>query len=379
MKNVLHLCESSSTGGAESVLISIVEGLDKKRYRSQVCLLSDGWLKRELDRRGIDNAIVSQPHSVDPAWLYRIYRLLKDRKIHVMHSHEFATNVYASFLSRLTGIPLVATIHGKNYYGDRWRRRAAYRFVARHSSMTVVSADLKRFVAETIGITPARLHVVHNGIDISRYDLGDQHRAVRAELGVSDRQRVIGTVGNLFAVKGQTYLLKACREVQRVFHDFVLLIAGEGDQLEPLRREASELGLAHNVRFLGFRNDVPLLLQAIDVFALPSLSEGLPLCILEAMAVRKPVVATNVGGVAEVVDEGLTGYLVPPRNPQAMAEKLISLLSNPRAAANMGEIGRRKVEEGFRLEKMVRQYESMYDGLLARLNSEDTAASAMCS
>lgn len=364
MKNVLHLCESSNTGGAESMLISLVEGLDKDRYRSLVCLLSDGWLKGELEKRRIETVVIPQPRSLDLPWLFRAHRLLRDRGIHVMHSHEFATNVYASLLSRVTGIPTVATAHGKNYYPEKWRRRAAYRFAARNSVMVAVSEDLKRFLAQRVGIPAGSIRVVHNGIDLARYAVHERNHAVRAELGIGTGRRLIGTVGNLFAVKGQTYLLKACKAVAGAFPDFVLLVAGEGEQLGPLEKEASDLGIAGNVRFLGFRDDVPSLLQAMEVFVLPSLSEGLPLSVLEALALQKPVVATNVGGIPEIVEDGVTGYLVPPEDPEALADRILRLLRDPRLAAGMGRAGRNRVEEAFGLEQMIRNYQSLYDGVL---------------
>jgi len=366
MKNVLHLCESSETGGAESMLISLVEGLDKNRYRSLVCLLSDGWLKVELEKRGIDTLVVPQPHSIDFHWLFRVYRLLRDRAIDIMHAHEFATNVYASVLSTVTGIPVIATAHGKNYYSDKWRRRAAYRFVARQSVMVAVSNDLKRFLTERIGIPPGSIRVVHNGIDLERYAVGKEGTAVRDELGIGADQPVVGTVGNLFAVKGQTYLLRACKLVAGVFPGFLLLIAGEGEQLALLEREASELGIGANVKFLGFRDDVPSLLRAMDVFVLPSLSEGLPLSILEALALQKAVVATNVGGIPEIVQNGVTGFLVPPKDLEALAEKIILLLRDPQKAADIGRAGRAKVEEGFRLGQMVGQYQALYEDQLSK-------------
>jgi sugar transferase (PEP-CTERM/EpsH1 system associated) len=363
MKNVLHLCESSSTGGAESVLINLAQGLDRDRYRSLVCLLSEGWLKRELDRRRIETLVIPQPRSLDVPWLLRVRQLLRERGIHVMHSHEFATNVYASFLSRLTGIPTIATTHGKNYYAGKWRRRAAYRFAARNSVMVAVSEDLKRFMAERVGIPPGRIRVVHNGIDLRRYAGGGADRALRAQLGIGPQQRVIGTVGNLFSVKGQTYLLQACKTVAGAFPDLVLLVAGEGEQLGPLEREAAALGVSGNVRFLGFRDDVPALLQAMEVFVLPSLSEGLPLSVLEALALERPVVATNVGGMPEIVQDGVTGYLVPPADPGALADRILRLLRDARSAAQMGRAGRKRVEAGFGLEQMIGEYQSLYDAV----------------
>lgn len=365
MKNVLHLCESSDTGGAESMLVSLVDGLDKTRYRSLVCLLSEGWLNGQLEKRRIETVVIPQPYSFDFPWLFRAYRLLRERSIDVMHSHEFATNVYASLLSRVTGIPVITTVHGKNYYGERGRRRLAYRFVARQSRMVAVSQDLKRFLMQRVAIPSDRIRVVHNGIDLGRYAVqAENHRSVRNDLGIGPDQRVIGTVGNLFAVKGQVYLLRACQAVARTFPDFVLLVAGEGDQLGALEKEASDLGIANNVKFLGFREDVPVLLQAMDIFVLPSLSEGLPLSVLEALSLQKPVVATNVGGIPEIVEDGVTGFLVPPKNPDALAKAILQMLQHPRIAADMGQAGRKRVEEDFGLAKMLREYQSLYEEAL---------------
>ena len=183
MKNVLHLCESSNTGGAESVLLSIVDNLDKSHYKSSVCLLTDGWLKTQLDKRQIETVVIPQPHSFDLLWLFRLYRLLKDRCIHVMHSHEFATNVQAILVSAVTGIQAITTAHGKNYYGDRLRRRMAYRFVARQSQMVAVSEDLKRFLTQRIAIPPESIRVVHSGIDVRCYEVSGGNHTVGRSLG----------------------------------------------------------------------------------------------------------------------------------------------------------------------------------------------------
>lgn len=362
MKNVLHLCESSETGGAESVLISIAECLDRSKYASIVCLLSEGWVTQQLDKRGIENIVIPQPRSLDLGWLAKALGLLKRRRIDVMHSHEFATNAYAAILSRVSGTPFVATVHGKNHYADRWRRRAGYRYAARHGTMVPVSEDLKKFLVEQLGIPANLLHVVHNGIDLERYRPERTGADVRLELGIRPDQPVVGTVGNLFAVKGQIYLLRALAKVVAAVPDVVLLLAGEGDQIEALQREVGGLGLQGHVRFLGFRSDVPRLLEAFDVFVLPSLSEGLPLSILEALAYEKPVVASNVGGVSEIIEDGVSGLLVPPMDRDALADKVVQVLKQPALSASLGKAGRRRVESDFSLEQMLWNYDRLYEG-----------------
>ncbi|MCI0557585.1 MAG: glycosyltransferase [Nitrososphaera sp.] len=361
MKNVFHLIETSGPGGAEKMLISLAGNLDRSRYRSYACLLKDGWLNTQLQRLGIETILVPQRRSLDFRWLLRLSRVLKERSIRVMHAHEFAMNVYGSLLSKMTGIPIIATVHGKNYYWVKWRRRLAYKFVARQSAMVAVSEDLKRFLREYVDIHPDNITVVHNGIDVQSYAVSDRAHATRKELGINGNQPVIGTVGNLYAVKGQMYLLKACSAVAKVFPNFVLLVAGRGDYLGSLEETARNIGIGANVKFLGFREDVPALLQTMDIFILPSISEGLPLSALEAMASGKPVVASNVGGIPEVVKDGVTGYLVSPKDPEALADKILLLLRHPELAVDLGRSGRKRVEDSFSLEKMVERYQSLYE------------------
>ena len=363
MKNILHLTEVWDTGGAENVFISLVENLDKTRYNSDVCLLRNGWLKTQLDRRGVETLVIPQHRSFDFPWLYQLVKLLRRRSIDVIHAHEFAMNVYGALLSRITGIPNVTTVHGKNYYCEKLRRRLGYRFAARQSIMVAVSEDLKQFLVKSTAIPPERIRVVPNGINLNRYLTNGEDATVRRELGIKAGSPVIGTVGNLFAVKGQIYLIRACRIVAKTFPDFVLLVAGEGEELTVLQTEAHDLGIQENVKFLGFREDVPSLLQAMDVFVLPSLSEGLPLSVLEAQALQKPVVASDVGGVPEVVEDGISGFLVPPKNPQALADKILLLLRNTQLATDLGKEGRKRVEQAFSLEHMIQEYQSLYEEL----------------
>ena len=361
MRNVLRPCESSNTGGAESVLIGLVERLDKNRYRSMVCLLSDGWLKVPLEKPQIETVVIPQPHSFDLPWLFRLRRLLKDRRVHTMHSHEFAANVYASFLSTVTGIPLIATAHGKNYYGERWRRRLAYRFVARQSLMVAVSYDLQGVSGPT-GRDPSGQHPGRAQWDRPQPLCDPGGRSCRSSGAWDQRGPTRDRHRRQFVRRERADILtEGMPGGGAHLPNFVLLVAGEGEQFDPLEKEAFDLGIADNVKFLGFRDDVPSLLQAMDVFALPSLSEGLPLSILEALALQKPVVATNVGGIPEIVEDGATGYLVPLRDPEALADKILLFLRDPRLAASIGQAGRKKVETAFGLEKMVRDYQSLYE------------------
>ncbi len=370
MKTILHLIETSGPGGAERMLISLVEALPKHEYRSLICLLKEGWLNDDLRRRGFETVIIPQPRTVDVNWLWAVCHLVRDRRVDLMHSHEFAMNTYASLVSLITGIPQIATVHGKNYYYKRWDRRLAYRFVARNGRMVAVSEDCRRFLSDNVGIPLENILTIYNGVSTERYEQSSPIRAeIRSALGVTMDQPVIGTVGNLYPVKGQTFLVQAMSMIVRHKPDCRLIIAGRGELESELRKEAQKLGIERNVLFLGYRADIPELLQAMDVFVLPSNSEGLSLSILEAMAAGKPVVATAVGGNPEIILDGKTGYLVSPGNVDALAERIMYLLENPTSARAIGQRSHVHVMQEFSLSRMVNEYLSQYGELLGGGNS----------
>jgi glycosyltransferase involved in cell wall biosynthesis len=361
-KRVLHLIETSGPGGAERVLINIVENLDRTRHESVICLLKEGWLAAQLRQRGFEPITIPQRKGHDPRWISQCVGLIRRKRIDVLHTHEFSMNTYGSVASWLTRVPMIATVHGKAYYGERWRRRMAYRLVARHAvQMVAVAEDIRRFLIDHVGATPGKLCTIYNGVDSKTVCTAADGERVRYELGISKATTVIGTIANLYPVKGHTFLLKAAAQVARVSPETVWLFAGRGSLLGQLQEEARQLGIVDKVRFLGFRNDAGALLQAMDLFVLPSLSEGLPVSILEAMAAGRPVVATNVGGNREVIVEGKTGFLVPPGDSGALASQMVALLADRQLAQRFGTEGHTRVRENFTLERMVSAYERLYE------------------
>jgi glycosyltransferase involved in cell wall biosynthesis len=360
VNTILHLIETCGPGGAERMLVGLVERLDRARYRSIICLQRDGWLRSELEKRGCETVILPQRGVLDVRWLSGVTRLIKQRGVSLMHTHEFAMNTYGTLVSILTRTPLVSTVHGKNYYPERWRRRVAYRWVARRAAMVAVSEDLNRFLRSRLGLGEREVVTLYNGVDADacrpRNGAG---RAIRSELGLAGRP-VVGTIGNLYSVKGHRYLLEAAALVAEAMPDAAFLVVGRGDLLAALQQTARALGVEERVFFLGYRPDVPGLLQAMDVFVLPSLSEGLPLSLLEAMGAGKPVVATAVGGIPEVVADGETGLLVPPADAGALAQGILRLLAHAELADRLGQRARLRAEERFSMTSMVRAYEALY-------------------
>lgn len=374
---VLHLSSSSGPGGAEAVVASVASALDASRYQSVVCLFRDGWLRERCEHLGLETHVLRMSGMLDLTWLRRIARLLRDRDVGVIHAHEFGANTYGTLAGWLAGVPVIATVHGRSYYGDARRRRLAYRVVSRAATMVTVSDDIKRFVVEQAGVSAARIHVIHNGIGCADpVDVAVQER-LRTELGIVHGTRVVAVVGSLYPVKGHRYLLDAVPAVLAACPSTVFLIAGRGEQEATLREQARRLGIETAVQFLGFRADVPALLAIADLFVLPSLSEGLSIAILEAMAAGKPVVSTRVGGNPELVVDGETGLLVESADAERLATAMTRLLSDPREARRLGQNSRRRVTDRFTTAAMVRAYEALYDAVLERSLPDPSRGSAV--
>jgi glycosyltransferase involved in cell wall biosynthesis len=262
-------------------------------------------------------------------------------------------------------------MHGRGYWTEARRRVAALR-LARLAGvkLVAVSGDIQRLL-ESQGLGPVRL--IPNGIDLNRAAGGERRRG-RTSLGLPESALVIGTVGNLYPVKGHRVLLEAAAKVSAPVH---VVIAGRGGEEEGLRRLAASLGIGSRVHLLGFRDDVPDLLAAADIYALPSFSEGQSLALLEAMAAGKPIVATAVGGNAEVLggegmgmdaarsrSAGPAGVLVPAGDADLLARALDGLLTDPNLARELGDAARARARREFSAEVMTSRYQALYDECL---------------
>jgi glycosyltransferase involved in cell wall biosynthesis len=361
------MMESSDPGGAERMLLVLLDRLDPARYRSRVLTWRDGWLNEEVRRRGIPEATLPLARPLDPACLRRLLARLAEWRVDLLHAHEFAMNTYGTIAARLARKPIVTTVHGKHYYGDRFHRRLAYRFVARAAfRMVAVSRDIGRDLVERVGVRPEGLVTIYNGVDAASVRRPGEGRRLRRDLGIAETAPVVGAIGNLLPVKGHVYLIQAAARLAREWPDLTVLLCGRPVLRADLEAEAARLGVAGRIRFLGFRDDVGALLDALDVFVLPSLSEGLSLALVEAMAAGTPVAATAVGGNPELIRDGETGLLVPPRDPDALAAAIGRLLADRPLAGRLAAAARAAVGTTFAAETMVSRYEALYAEMLGR-------------
>lgn len=360
VRTVLHLSSTSGPGGAETLVKRLAASLDPARFRSIVCLFRRGWLYDALAELGIPTWVIGMHGALDVGWAREFAALARRERVAAIHAHEFTANAYGSLMGQLLRVPVVATVHGKSYFADRAKRRMAYRYVSRVSRMVAVGEDLKAFIVRRAGVAAQRVGVIYNGVDGWTPPPATRAAALRAELGLHAYEHVVGAVGSLYPVKGHVHLLQALPRILAEHPKTVLLLAGQGELEQPLRAEAARLRVEAHVKFLGLRGDVPALLSLLDAFVLPSLSEGLSMALLEAMAAAKPVVATRVGGNPEVVLDGETGFLVEAQSPESIADGVARLLRDKARAARMGERGRARALERFSFRATVEQYQRLY-------------------
>lgn len=360
-RRIAIMLESDGPGGAESMVMQLAEEL-RRRGHWVLPVGPDngcGWLAEQFRRRGFPTATFSLRRPVDFTCLRGIVSMLREHRIDLVNGHEFTCAVYGAAAARQVGVDHVATMHGSQYVLSRWRRRAALRWAFRRSRgvISVSNATTDHMVTK-LGVPAPLVRTVPNGI---AFTPGDRRR-IRTELGLADDGLLVIAVGNLVPRKGHAYLLRAMAQLPEAVRGlpWAVAIAGRGDEEAPLRALAAELGIADRVHLLGHRDDIADLLAASDIFTMPSLWEGLPVAMLEAMFCEKPVVASAVSGIPEAIASGTDGLLVPAEDPAALAAALAELLGSPARRAELGAAGRARAQRQFSVSTMVDAYEDAF-------------------
>jgi glycosyltransferase involved in cell wall biosynthesis/protein-tyrosine-phosphatase len=327
---------------------------DRKVQLSAV-LFNDGRLADELRRSGVDLAIVDEQRHSAVQIVRFLARFLQTRQVEIVHTHRYKDNILGAAAAKLAGVRhVIRTVHGLTEPAAGWNRvkvRAADALdtaILRHGAARVIAVSAG--VAQTLrqsGCRPASVIGIPNGIDLSRVRATRTASAVRRELGIAADALVIGTAGRLVPVKAQASLLGAARLVLEQRRDARFVIAGDGPLRDDLILAARALGIASQCVFTGSRADIHEVMAAMDVFVLPSLHEGIPMALLEAMALRRPVVATAVGGMVEVIDHRSNGLLVAPRDERGLASACLEVAADPDLARGLGETARQTVERRF--------------------------------
>jgi glycosyltransferase involved in cell wall biosynthesis len=376
---ILFLIGTLDVGGTETQLVELAVRLDRRMFEPIVCCLSTGGpLAARLLANGIDvHALGFRGFrsrrfkyfvSLSSAWLLLsgLWRLIRRERPAILHGMLFWAYVLGTFVGRAGGIPIV--IASRRSLGLFKAGKPHYllleRIVNRMTDLFIANSEAVR--ADTIErehIRPSDIIVIRNGLDLARFD-GAPDPELAASLDVAGRPTVI-VVSNFIYYKGHEYFLRAWRAVLVKFPSAVAMLAGDGVRRSELERMADDLHIRHGIRFLGVRHDVPALLALADLYVHPSLEEGYSNALLEAMAAGKAVVATAVGGNVEAVSDGVTGLLVPPRDPGALDTAMTRLLADPTSARQMGDRASRYVRDTYEVGAMVRAYEGVYTRILA--------------
>lgn len=371
--NVLHIQKVAGLAGSEKHLLTLLPRLGEHGVRPEMLVLADSDDRPEpfverMQAGGVPTRVIPMHGDADPLLAFRVRAEVRRGRYHLVHTHLLHADLYGRLGARLAGVRVVSSYHCDDPLhlipGVRQMDAVSARACSR---IICISGAVRDFVHREIGVPERLLTVVRYGMDPE--PAGPGRDALRAELGIAPGDPVVGIVGRLHDQKGHVYLFQAFRRVLAAHPRALLVVAGDGPEREALDRLAGELGIAERTRFLGFRADAPALMHAFDVVAVPSLYEGFGLVLLEAMAAARPLVASSVSAIPEIVVEGETGLLAPPRDPHALAAALTALLDDPARAARMGAAGRARLLTEFTVERMVeataRVYRSVADPLRA--------------
>jgi glycosyltransferase involved in cell wall biosynthesis len=358
----LFIIKPERGAGAEMVLVEAAKRLNPDRFRVICGLLTpdeDG-----LIPPGLATVDFRMPGLNGWVWLRFFFHLcwvIYRQRVDLIHVNSYVPGNYARLAAALMQVP-IAIDHWHGFTRFNAKRRRICRFLARFTDLSLaVSQGVKDYLVDEIGIDPAKIRVVVNGVDVAALDAARPGSEIRRDLGLPEDATVVGLVGRLdHWGKGHRELFAAIGQLRERFPLHALIVGG-GRRLAEVQQASADLNLADRVHFLGPRTDVPDLLNAMDIFVLPSYSEGLSLALLEAMAAGLPVIATAVGSTAEVVRDGDTGLLIPPRDTAALADALARLLADPAWAQELGARARACVRERYSLERLGRKINALYE------------------
>lgn len=364
-------------GGTEMQVLGLAEHFDSTRFNLTFgCIQGGGSIEREYRIRGwsISDYPITRFASIRTGrQILRLSRELRVRKPQILHSYNFYANVFSIPAARMAGVPcIVASIRDMGVYLTPMQLRVQ-RWVCEMADRIVVNADAIRDWLVEEGYSANKISVIRNGVRLPAIDNKPVRARIRTELGIPSNAKVVMMVSRLNPKKGVEYLLDSIPGVLARIPDAWFVVVGdavlesaerEKEYFNGLAERTRELGVADRVILTGLRRDVADLLTAADLSVLPSFSEGLPNSVIEAMSAGLPVVASRVGGIPELVQQGRTGLLVPPGDAKALCEAMITLLSNPFLARRIGEAARVRIRNEFSFEKMFLETSALYQDVL---------------
>jgi len=364
---ILEAIRQGQIGGGESHVFELTENIDRSKFELVVLSFTDGPLVKKIRNLGIKCFVIQTEKPFDWKVWSQVSKLIKSEKINIVHAHgtRALSNVFRS--SKMNNIPIIYTIHGWSFHDDQ-------KFL-RKSISILIEKYLTRIVNKNISVSYmnretgkkhlGKFHseVIQNGVNLSKFNPLRQYKDIRKEFGISQKDTLVGYLARITKQKDPDSLVKAFAEISTQNDKIKLIIIGEGDLKHRMMELVDQYGLKDNVYTDDFRDDIPDILKAVDIYCLPSLWEGLSIGLLEAMAMKNAIIATNVDGTKEVIQEGVNGLLFDPGNYKALAENIIRLHEDIKERQKLQENAFQTVKLNFSIDGMVNKVESIYEDL----------------
>ncbi|WP_020676384.1 glycosyltransferase [Geopsychrobacter electrodiphilus] len=362
--NVLHIVNSLNVGGLEKIVIDLIGSFSCKYNSAILCLEGKGILGSDLDK--IKILTLNRKQGLSLGVVFAMVKLLRQNKIDLIHTHNAAPHFYGAIAGFLLHIPVVHTKHGRNDPSARKKVLLNWFSSLLTNKIIAVSEDAKRVCLEFEHVGQSKVLTIWNGINIAKFQKGPASNNVRGEFGILPDDFLLGIVARLCPEKNHEMLLQACSHLANKGVPFKLLVVGDGPLRKDIMQQAADLKLESKICFAGLRSDIPDILNELDVFCLSSVTEGVPLTLLEALACSLPCVVTDVGGIAEVVEDGVSGFIVPSNSPVKFASKVFELFESAELRKNFSSAAQKRVSQYFSIQETAHKYEKVYESVLCR-------------
>jgi len=368
---VCHLISGDLWAGAEVQVYTLIESL--KKYQDldlMAIVLNKGVLSEKLDAMGIDVTVIDESKYSFIRIAKQMLLTLEKRNVDILHTHRYKENILGSIAKRRhVAKHLVQTVHGlqEKYHGIRFLKMRLYNWLNRYvsrkyfSKILAVSTDIHRQLLSVYGAS--RLVTVHNAININEIKVTQSKQNVKGGLNIEQDRLVIGCAGRMVPIKGYEILLSASSNIIRGDNSVCFVFTGDGPLKYQLENMANELQVSSHVRFTGFRSDIINILNCMDIFVIPSYYEGIPMVLLETMALGKAIVASEVGGIKEVIEHGSSGLLIEPGDPQALSKACNTLLKDSNLRKKLAEGAIKRVNNLFSTDTLEEKMRELYLGL----------------
>ena len=365
-KKILFLFVHLNYGGAEIGLLTTLKSLDKSRFDPIVVSIEKkGIVGEMIEKSGFKVIYLNDKARIfNIPLIPKIVRILRSEKPDILHTSLFYANFFGRIASLFKKPPIIVSEERSMYTEKKFYHVILDKILSVFTNKIIVcSKSVLDFTSKQEKIEKNKFHLIYNAVDQERFNIKEKKEELRARYGYPQEGFIIGTVGSLIPKKGHKFLIEATSALKGSIPELKLLLIGDGASREELRNQAEAQGAKANVEFLGAREDIPQLMKIMDVFVLPSLQEGFPRTMLEAMYMGIPVVASNISGIPEIIEEGKNGFLLTPGKFTDIMDRLKAIYSNPELRRSVGANARKKIESAYLPKDYVRELENLYEKL----------------